>query len=141
MILVYTNLFQFDCEITLESLPEINQYYAIRVKFLAQGNNGAFDGARTHDLHIPFGCSVVETQLQLMFRANKHSVSSEMLQPQYNDLLLSIQVQLTRRLTIDSEEFSNNMQTSFNYRLLISFDTESVLMDLDNVQLFSKADV
>jgi len=64
-----------------------------------------------------------------------------MLQPQYNDLLLSIQVQLTRRLTIDSEEFSNNMQTSFNYRLLISFDTESVLMDLDNVQLFSKADV
>ena len=34
------NLFQFDSEITLESVPGTNQYEAIRVKFLAQGNNG-----------------------------------------------------------------------------------------------------
>ena len=33
------NLFKFDCEITLETVPETNQYIAIRVKFLAQGNN------------------------------------------------------------------------------------------------------
>ena len=35
--------------ITLESVPGTNQYYAMRVKFLAQGNNGGLDGARTHD--------------------------------------------------------------------------------------------
>ena len=35
------NLFKFDCEITLHSVPGTNQYYAIREKFLAQGNNGA----------------------------------------------------------------------------------------------------
>jgi len=33
-------LFQFDCEITIESVPGTNQYLAIKVKFLAQGNNG-----------------------------------------------------------------------------------------------------
>jgi len=39
-------------EITLESVPKTNQYYTIRVKFLAQGNNEAFDGARTHDWQV-----------------------------------------------------------------------------------------
>jgi len=34
------NLFKFACKITLESIPGTNQYLAIRVKFLAQGNNG-----------------------------------------------------------------------------------------------------
>jgi len=34
------NLFYFDCEITLEFVHGTNQYLAIRVKFLAQGNNG-----------------------------------------------------------------------------------------------------
>jgi len=33
------NLFEFNCEITLESVPVTNQYKATRVKFLAQGNN------------------------------------------------------------------------------------------------------
>jgi len=36
----------------LESIPGTYQYLAIRVKFLAQGNNGALDGALTHNLHI-----------------------------------------------------------------------------------------
>ena len=34
------NVFKFDCEITLDSVPGTNQYLAIRVKFLAQRNNG-----------------------------------------------------------------------------------------------------
>jgi len=45
--LTFTSIFHkaltlllFDCEITLESVPGTNQYLAIRVKFLAQGNNG-----------------------------------------------------------------------------------------------------
>ena len=38
------NLFKFDCENPLKSVPGTNQYYAIRVKFLAQRNNMAFDG-------------------------------------------------------------------------------------------------
>ena len=33
------SLFKFDCEITIESVPVINQYYAMQVQFLAQGNN------------------------------------------------------------------------------------------------------
>jgi len=33
------NSFKFDCEITLESVQETNQYCAIRIKFLAQWNN------------------------------------------------------------------------------------------------------
>ena len=37
------NLFLFDCEITLVSVPGINQL---------KETTGAFDGARTHDLHI-----------------------------------------------------------------------------------------
>ena len=36
------NLFKFDCEITLESSPGTNQYLAMKVPFLAQGNTGAF---------------------------------------------------------------------------------------------------
>ena len=46
-VLVYINLYQFDCktgvfclfEINLESVPGINQYWAIRVISLVQGNN------------------------------------------------------------------------------------------------------
>ena len=34
------NLFYFDCEITIESVPGTNQYQAIRIKSLAPGNNG-----------------------------------------------------------------------------------------------------
>ena len=34
-------LFKFDCEITLETVPWTNQYKAMRLKFLAQGNNGS----------------------------------------------------------------------------------------------------
>ena len=34
------NLFYFDCEITIESVPGTNQYQAIRIKYLAQWNNG-----------------------------------------------------------------------------------------------------
>ena len=41
-------------KITLESVPGTNQYYAIRVKFLAQGNNGGFcwgSNSRMTDIH------------------------------------------------------------------------------------------
>ena len=37
------NLFVFDCEITLVSVPRTNQL---------KETTGAFDGARSHDLHI-----------------------------------------------------------------------------------------
>ena len=34
------NLFRFDSEITFKSVPGTNQYLAVKVKCLAQGNNG-----------------------------------------------------------------------------------------------------
>jgi len=34
-------VYWFYCEITLESVPETNQYYSIMVRFLAKGNNGS----------------------------------------------------------------------------------------------------
>jgi len=45
------NLFEFDCEITLESVPGTNQLSAITVKFLAQGNNGVSIGLDVQPMH------------------------------------------------------------------------------------------
>ena len=35
------NVFKFDCEITLKSVPGTNQYQAMSVKFIAQEKNGS----------------------------------------------------------------------------------------------------
>ena len=50
MIIIYHKaLTLFKLEITLKSVPGINQYPSISVKGLLKKTMGAFNGARTHD--------------------------------------------------------------------------------------------
>ena len=47
------NSFKFECETTFESVPWTNQYLVMRVKFLAQGNNGClWWGSNTRPPHL-----------------------------------------------------------------------------------------
>jgi len=46
-------------KIVLESLPRTNQYWAIRVKFLAQGNNGSLWLTGIHRLQVRCTLSII----------------------------------------------------------------------------------
>jgi len=48
----------------LETVPGTNQYKVKMVTYLALGNNGAFDGARTHNLHITSQTTKGDTTVQ-----------------------------------------------------------------------------
>ena len=69
------NLFRFDCEITLESVPGTNQYLAIWIKFLAYGNNrGLWLGSNPRPPH-----NESDVQPTAPRRPSKHSRESNTL--------------------------------------------------------------
>ena len=43
-VLLYTNLYEFNCDLMCAFFPRTNQFRAIRAKSLVQGDSGAFDG-------------------------------------------------------------------------------------------------